>query len=94
MGYRIEYDGRIDRYEVIKDGPNRFLKLVLGAFCLFLVGTFCFWTRGEEALRDFLIPGEDAVTVAAFRLMGHDLRSGADLRDAVYTFCRTILYGV
>lgn len=93
MGYRIEYDGRIDKYEVVKKGSHGLFMLSIGAVGLFLIGTLCFWPQGAAVIRDFLIPGENAVTAAAFTAMRNDLRCGANLRDAVYTFCHAVIYG-
>ena len=93
MSYRIEYNRHIDKYEVVPMYSKRFPILLGGAFGLFLLGTMLFWAQGAELLRSVLIPGEDAVTVAAFRTMRDDLRSGAGLRDAVYAFCSYVLHG-
>ena len=93
MGYRIQYDGRIDKYEVVKWNPLRFHAMILGAFCLFLMGTFWFWPEGAETLRGLLIPGDDVVTVAAFRMMRDDLRNGSSIPDAVFSFCEYVIYG-
>lgn len=94
MGYRIEYDGRIDKYEVTKEYPWRFPILVFGIFLLFTLLTYKFWPEGSEQLRKMLIPGDDSVTVQAFHNMTDDLRSGASVSEAVYAFCRYVIHGV
>lgn len=93
MGYRIEYDGRIDKYEVTKDHSWRFPMLTFGAFILFAVLTYHFWPEGSAQLRALLIPGDDAVTVQAFHNMTDDLRSGASVTEALYAFCRYVIHG-
>lgn len=93
MSYRIEYDGRIDKYEVVQDTTSRFPVLLTAAFGLFLLLTLCFWQEGAEQLISFLIPGEDAVTVQAFYNMTNDLRSGAGVREAANTFCQSVIHG-
>lgn len=91
MSYRIEYDSRAGKYEVRKDMD--LFPLVLASFGLFLLLTFCLWPTGAAELKAFLIPGEDAVTVAAFSAMTDDLRSGASIMDAVEAFCRSVIHG-
>lgn len=93
MGYRIEYDGRIGKYEVRKEQATHFPFLITGALAAFLVFTYLFWSEGQDRLRSFLIPGEDAVTVQAFYNMTSDLRSGSSVSEAVYTFCRCVIHG-
>lgn len=93
MGYRIEYDGQIGKYEVRRDTPKRFPILITGALAGFLLFTYLFWPEGQAKLQSFLIPGDDVLTVQAFHNMTSDLRSGADLSEAVYTFCRYVIHG-
>lgn len=89
MGYRIEYEHRTGKYEIRKD---RFPVWLLAAGLLFL-GICLISPKGMTTVLDFLIPGEVAVTVQAFRNMTCDLRSGADLGEAFYAFCRYIVHG-
>lgn len=89
MSYRIEYDTRIGKYEV-KAEKNSFLPVIVIIGMLILA---VYITRGEGELRSFLIPGEDAVTAAAFHTMADDLRSGAGLWSAFTDFCRVVIRG-
>ena len=91
MSYRIEYDGRTDRYEVAREGRSRLPFLVTATFCLFVLLTLAFWKEGTEQIKSLLIPGDDALTVQAFQNMANDLRSGAEIADAVYAFCRCVI---
>ena len=93
MSYRIEYDGSVGKYEVRKVNSWRFPLLCFAAVCGFLLSVCAFAPQGREAVRSFLIPGEDAVTVLAFRTMTDDLRSGAGVYRAFYDFCRTVIHG-
>lgn len=93
MSYRIEYDGRIDKYELVRNTTSRFPWLLAAAFGLFLLLTLCFWQEGTDQLKSILIPGDDTVTVQAFCNMTNDLRSGAGIRDAMYTFCQSVVHG-
>jgi hypothetical protein len=91
MGYRIEYDGQAGKYEV---RPERNVMPILLLFvAAFLTAAFCFRPQIAQELRGFLIPGEDAVTVQAFRNMTDDLRSGATVGEAVEAFCRFVIHG-
>lgn len=93
MSYRIEYDGRIDKYEVVPEYRSRLPYFLAAFFCLFLLLTVVFWQEGWEQLKSILIPGEDEITVQAFLNMTDDLRSGAGMRDSIYTFCRSVIHG-
>ena len=87
MSYRIIYDSGIKKYEVKKITQNRkfvwlFLPIILLALAV---------PGSREAVRSVLIPGEDAVTVLAFRTMTDDLRSGAGMGEAFFDFCRMVM---
>ena len=90
MSYRIEYDRKIGKYEVHQNhtSPKTFVLLLVGA-----VGLAVWLGSDVIALRDMLIPGEDELTIQAFQNMSNDLRSGAGLGDAVFSFCRYIIHG-
>lgn len=90
MGYRIEYDGRAGKYEVKPEGKG-FAKILL--FFVILFAALTLWPNGAQKLRSFLIPGDDTVTVQAFRNMTDDLRSGAAVGEAVEAFCRYVIHG-
>ena len=89
VGYRIEYDGQAGRYEV-KPEKNWFPGIVIVTVLVLI--SICFWPGDMQKFRSFLIPGEDAVTVQAFRNMTDDLRSGATLGEAVEAFCRFVIH--
>lgn len=92
MGYRIEYDTFVGKYEIREKKRTKWPLVMLAVSLLFLL-TCGVWTEGAQKLRSFLIPGDDAVTVQAFKSMTEDLRSGASLGDAVYTFCHYVIHG-
>ena len=91
MSYVIEYDSVEGTYEVRKEHPLRFFLLLGGALCLFLLTAACFWPEGREKLISMAIPGEDAVTVAAFRNMTSDMRAGTRIWQAIEAFCREVV---
>lgn len=93
MGYRIEYDMGIGKFEVRENRKDKFPVLVAGAFVLFLLLTWSLWPEGAEVLRDILIPGDNAVTVQAMKDMSHNLKNGVALSDAVTAFCQDVIQG-
>lgn len=90
MSYRIEYDSGAGKYEVIQ---NRciFPGVILAAAVLLLA--ISLWPEGRTAVFSWLIPGEDAVTAAAFSAMTDDLRCGAGILTALESFCRAVIHG-
>ncbi len=91
MSYRIEYDNGAGKYEIRRE--QRVLPMILWVSMAGFLLTMCFWPEAAAQVRSFLIPGEDAVTIQAFSAMTDDLRSGAELRDAVEGFCRLVIHG-
>lgn len=53
--------------------------------------TVSVYMLGLDTVSSFLIPGNDAVTVAAFQQMQADLKSGIPVKEAVTTFCTEII---
>ena len=92
MSYRIEYDKRIGKYEVCKEQPKK-LSLLLMMSVVGVIGGILMWPEAVAALSAAIIPGDDMVTVQAFRNMTAEMRSGASLMDAVYTFCHFVIHG-
>ena len=93
VSYRIEYDGAVGKYEVRTARAGNFLVLCAVAFIGCLVSLCLIGQESREVLRSVLIPGSDAVTVAAFQTMTNDLRSGARLYDAFFDFCHMVMHG-
>lgn len=92
MSYRIKYDNRIGKYEVRRDQPKKISSLLIIAV-VGVIGGLLLWPEAGAALRAAIIPGEDMVTVQAFRNMTADMRSGASLGDAVFAFCHYVIHG-
>lgn len=89
----IEYDPAEKKYEIRRNQSGRFFFLLAAALCLFVIGTLHFWPEGREILISIVIPGEDAVTIAAFRNMTGNLRAGATVGDAIAAFCSDVIQG-
>lgn len=93
MAYRIEYGAPFEGKQTIKSGWGRAAGMALVCFALFLLLTELFWPEGRAALREALIPGDNAVTAGAFDELVRNVRAGEAFSDAAAEFCREILYG-
>ena len=93
VSYRIEYDGAVGKYEVRTVRAGNFSVICAAALIGFLAFFCLIGQESREVLRSVLIPGSDAVTVAAFQTMTNDLRSGAGLYDAFFDFCHMVMHG-
>ena len=94
MGYRIQYDSGEGKYQILEETKSRLPALTAGVLAGFLLLTHLFWPKGDAAIRDFLIPGEDKVTIAAAESMAQELRDGASLSRALEVFCRQVMESV
>lgn len=65
--------------------------VVCFGFLVFLVSLF--WEAGREVLREWIYPGNAAVTRQALMEMASYLRAGVGIEEAVLVFCREILAG-
>ena len=92
MGYRIEY-GPVKKVRGLESRFSLICSLVGVIFlaCLLLAG--CIWSEILSGLRNILIPGDPAITVAAFVELSDQLRNGAPLQDALLSFGADILEG-
>ena len=91
MGYRIDYGQPFDKKYPMPDRRSRLPWMVCIALLLFALLTNLFWPEGRAVLAEFLIPGDAAVTSAAFSDMVADVRAGVTVSDALAAFCREIL---
>lgn len=90
MGYRVEYE-TVRKVRRMEQKTARVPAMTAAVFVVFLLLVYGFWPKGREALRQLLIPGEPAVTVAALEGLADELETGADLGDALENFCRTVV---
>ena len=92
MGYRIDY-GPVKKVRGIEKRTSR-LAVLTGMFLLLFVALVCsFWPEGTAVLRDWLLPGDPAVTAAAIDGLTESLRTGGELSDSLRAFCVQILEG-
>lgn len=90
MSYRVEYASSGIKRKQIRQRRNKALLLTAVCFLIFLLIAGGFWPRGAQALRDVLLPGDSAVTAAAWAELTRELHAGAPVGSAVENFCREI----
>ena len=91
MSYRIEYDSSVGKYEV-RPVRSRFFSVLVMVIAALMLAALLRAPQGLAALRTFLIPGEDSITLHAFQCMTTDLHNGASLYEAIYDFCRIVIH--
>lgn len=92
MGYQIKYDRGIIRKRAIGISKKSFKIYAICTIFVVLVLTIAF-PDGRIWLRDLLLPGNEAVTVAALEDLVHNIRQGTPIADAMSGFCQQIIYG-
>ena len=90
MRYRVEYSSSGIKRKQISSPQGRTFLLTAVCFLIFLLMVGGFWPRGAQALRDMLLPGDSAVTAAAWAELTQELHAGAPVGSAVENFCREI----
>ena len=86
MGYRVDYE------PVQKQKTNgRVIVLTVAFFLAFVLMRHVFFPGAESLLRELLLPGDAAVTAAAWEDLTLELRSGQPIGSAVENFCREII---
>lgn len=86
MAYKIVYAEEPKRQKKF----DRKWLWVIGAAAAVITGRLLGW---DAYLREFLIPGDAAVTVAAFENMLLMLRDGQPVADTFGSFCGEIING-
>lgn len=89
MGYRITYESVGKRKRVLRPPQNR---MIVGGLVLVLVfGAMSIKSNGLEFVKNYLLPGDPAVTAAALEEMAEDLRQGESIVSAFREFCEEII---
>lgn len=83
MAYEIHYGPEKTR----RGGGAVFLAMVL---VLSFLAVGILWPEGAERLRDFLTPGDPAVTTAALEDFAQELREGEPVMEALKGLARRI----
>ena len=93
MSYRIQYGppqkGEPVKGQISKNTVRFIAFAALIAVVLFLLVS----PQGAEAVRGFLLPGDGAVTEAAFSEFVGSIRGGESIGQAITAFCREIIEG-
>jgi len=91
MAYNIQYSLHYREKYPPKKGNTRILKKILAGLLLFSATVLLYKLHQEGILREFLIPGDADITVAAMEALANDLKYGIPFKDAVTAFCIEIL---
>lgn len=91
-GYRIDYQP-IPKLRTLPLRYNAKAALTGIFFFVFLLFAYSFHPDIRTMLEDVLIPGDNAVTVAAMDQLCADLRQQKDFLPSFQHFCRCILGG-
>lgn len=92
MGYRVEY-GPVKKVRGVEKRTSHRAALTGGVLLLFLLISSWLWPEGIALLRQWMIPGDPAVTTAAFDSLCEDLQSGEQIVRSLRVFCQQILNG-
>lgn len=90
MGYRVDYQP-VKKVRGAEKRTSKIPALTALFLVLFLLLVNGFWPRGAEVLKEVLIPGDPAVTVAALEDFATELKAGENLSGAWEAFCRRVI---
>ena len=89
-------------YQIIYDSPKEYIEstgrknartgLTVGILAILALCVLRISGLGT-ALWQALIPGDPAVTAAAFQNMTSGLQNGQSISDAIFVFCETVIQG-
>ncbi len=85
MGYQVIYDG--DNKKRRRSIRFRLIPLTGAAWLAFLMLVEACWPRGQEVLREVLVPDFLDSALTAVNAFAEDLRSGEMLPQAWEAFC-------
>ena len=90
MGYQIQYPvvNRLEEKHIVRKGlPNILVMIVVCAVIL----TVTVYVVGVQTITEYIIPGNNEVTISAFYQMQDNLSDGMDIKDAIFAFCSEII---
>ena len=91
MGYLMEYGCGTAVKKPARKKRRGILPIIAGITVLTSFFALHMFPEAGISLRDYLLPGDGAVTAQALQNMASDLREGESLSDAVTAFCQQIL---
>ena len=89
MGYRITYESVGKKRKSLGPGHKRTLTGVL--VLVLVLGAMGIKSSGLDFVKNYLLPGDPAVTAAALEEMAEDLRQGESIVSAFRAFCEEII---
>ena len=90
LGYKIIYDHQSRRgFYKRKYDPNRQKIAIYLAALMILTGSLIRPVR--DKIKQYILPGDWAVTESAFDTMIHNIKNGETLYDATAAFCQEII---
>lgn len=90
MGYRIVYQP-VPKIRRAESRRVRRAALTAVCFAVFVILVSVCWPEGAALLRDWMLPGDGTVTVAAMEDLTRDLREGQPLPDAWAVFWNRVV---
>lgn len=90
MAYNILYGADAIKYKVKEKNIGYSNRSVVFIIAVCVVAMSIFLLRTPQ-VRDYLTPGDKAVTKAALTEMVQDLREGENVTEALTAFCREII---
>lgn len=90
MGYRITYENGTIRKKTVRTWRIHWKRWSV-AMASVALALMLILPGGRLAIRDLLLPGDEAVTAAALEGMIEDIQDGDSVGEALETFCREIL---
>lgn len=70
---------------------KKYSKGVLCALVAVIMLAIASYSNIYDSIRNFIIPGDDDVTQAAFAEFGNSLKEGVGIGEALTTFCQEII---
>lgn len=90
VAYRIDYAPKTPDRRTGSAGIWRLQTMTAVFLLVFTLLVSCLWPEGTQKLRQYLLPGENAVQTAFVELAA-ELREGQSLEASLTTFCRQII---
>lgn len=91
MGYKIMYASFGEEKKQPKEMGLRNKVTAVVLIAVLLLGAMTVKNKGLRWVKDYLLPGDPAVTAAALEDMVTDLKEGDSFYNAVTAFCREIV---
>lgn len=87
MSYQIQYNPELNKQYTTKRIQKRNLLPLIVLIGVLIVAYVAIQTN----IISILVPGEEAVTAAAFSELVDNVESGVPVRESLLTFCREII---